>query len=338
MLSHEPSRIEANPGCGLAGCKVKPRGRNAAQGFTLIELLVVIAIIGILASLLLPALQGAMKSARRIACQNNERQVALAMTGYGDDFDGMIAIESRGRTYDGTSNSYGFPDTVIFYNAGYLVNHGVWLLGERCHIDLLFCPDVTFDKPGNAVGNKTFPQARALYKGLWREWLVTGRQSGTGPVYAVNSAVVNQTTYGFNTLTTPVTPPKTEELSDFTWPESPLTSNGKGKRLQQLDSKYPVLADARIRNFRSASNHDGRGFNVMYGDGSVSWLSAPALIRDGIKRTSGSVKTSYQSHAGEFALPADPVDDNDATNYAVLCTETTIKTKGELWNRFYYLK
>ncbi|HEX4415449.1 MAG TPA: DUF1559 domain-containing protein [Lacipirellulaceae bacterium] len=91
---------------------VNRRRNSQPGGFTLVELLVVIAIIGILVALLLPAIQAARESARRLQCQNNLKQIGVAVLNYDE---AKKSYPSAGTN----SDDYYYTDPKVGATAGF---------------------------------------------------------------------------------------------------------------------------------------------------------------------------------------------------------------------------
>lgn len=93
-----------------------------SRAFTLIEMLIVIAIIGILAALLLPALQGALEAGREVSCANNLRNISIVSENFASENGGKYMPAAATTTVgDFPTTTYGgsqHPSMLIGYNAG----------------------------------------------------------------------------------------------------------------------------------------------------------------------------------------------------------------------------
>ena len=171
----------------------RPRGRVAA-GFTLIELLVVMAIIGVLISLLLPAVQSARSAARRIECVNNMMQLDMAMQAYEGAYGsfppgvvnptGPIVNAPKGYHYGWLAQVLPFVDQKNVFNH-LNFDQGVYepqnLTTRSAVVRMYLCPSDPSPTRENGVG-------RSNYAGAYHDAEAPIAETNNGLLY-LNSAV-----------------------------------------------------------------------------------------------------------------------------------------------------
>jgi prepilin-type N-terminal cleavage/methylation domain-containing protein len=172
----------------------------ARAGFTLVELLVVIAIIGILIGMLLPAVQQVRETARRSACSNNLKQIALAVHNYESTFGSLPASWlTAGTSIDGWSaqaqilpfleqvNVYDKIDFKLNYGANPPINiDGVTLPISAARISTYLCPSELKDEPRfDSSGNREhYPLNYAANAGEWFIYDPVTKKFGNGVIVA----------------------------------------------------------------------------------------------------------------------------------------------------------
>jgi len=225
------------------------------RAFTLIELLVVIAIIGILAAMLLPALNKAREKGRMAVCISNLRQISVGISLYTDDNSGYMPTAS----YGANATAGPWPKLLATYIPHRDNNTNATSMANRVFI----CPSAKF--PG-------FLNSDISYSYSCTGAMLGFPANGSGLTSAQPRKEVQVTT---NPSETPLVfdtqkdfqnPLKPDSRSNIPWGSSPPSAN--------WDLNTSGSPDAcKSLDFR----HSNSSMNILYVDGSVrnvTWLQA----------------------------------------------------------------
>lgn len=233
--------------------------KTAHKGFTLIELLVVISIIAILMAILMPALAKVKEQARRMTCATNMHTIGAAINLYAQDSDNYIPpmnlSDSKGANGTGTQRT------------------NMWTrMLRRSDIGV----------------------------GTWGPWwnlgfLWSGKYLETGEVFYCTS---KSAVYEYNVYSTPKFPTDYSSAVRVSYTYNPICKsttdrNRQYNRIQECGSTTLLMTDLLTDSVNSGVSHQGPGWNLLWGDGHISFRKSPHVIELINKDWYGFQTTNY---------------------------------------------
>jgi len=171
------------------------------SAFTLVELLVVIAIIGVLVSLLLPAVQMAREAARRTRCANNLRQMVLATHNYMDTVrclpPAVCMSPTRSSNWSVHARILPFIEQLNLqnlidfrYNYSDLANAPQHAQVTAMKVPVYFCPSDAKDFPRPTATLTHYPTTYGINYGTWFVYDAQSNRTGNG-AFVVNARLTD---------------------------------------------------------------------------------------------------------------------------------------------------